>query len=213
MKKLCWFILILCALAAHGVSAQDTAAPVELSEEEEAPAAPDTTRRLRGYKHWSHPRKAAFWAIVIPGGGQVYNKKYWKLPIVYGGAAAFVWTYRNLDNFYNQMDYAMRASTDPSLPQLPEYAGLNIPTSSFKVARDYYRKNRDLTVILAVGFYGLTIVDAIVDAHLKDFDVSDSMAMRIKPGMVPGTAGSSIPGLSVRLRFKQGTAPTPIPLY
>jgi hypothetical protein len=163
------------------------------------------------------PRKAAIRSAIIPGWGQVYNKKYWKVPIIYGalGTTAYIFfynlsTYRDLRFSYQAKYKAALAPFDPANPRpgpyqdstdyrsiKPEY--INIDMESLRYNRDEFRKNIDYSVLVFILFWGLNVVDATVDAHLKSFDVSPDLSLKLKPGRsyMGGTNG-----LSLVLTFK-----------
>jgi len=152
---------------------------------------------------WGRPARAALYSAVFPGGGQIYNKSYWKLPIIYATAA--VLGYYLIDNNNKYQDFRQaaiqRADSSDKYVSSPIY-GINVSRGSqnIRFARDYYRRNRDLTILLSIGFYGLQIAEAYVHAYLKDFDVSDDLSLRVQPGMlrVPHTSGYT-PGLTLTL--------------
>lgn len=145
------------------------------------------------------PRKAIIRSAIIPGWGQVYNKKYWKLPLVYGalGATAYVFfdnlqVYRD-SRFAYKAKYRATQGDSSLLPDVkPEYMVYSV--ESLRANRDQFRKYIDYSVIFFVFFWGLNVVDAAVDAHLKSFDVSPDLSLRIKPGYseMAGTKGISI---------------------
>ena len=140
------------------------------------------------------PKKAAIYSAVLPGLGQAYNRKYWKIPLVYGGFAAFGYFIDwNNDNYrISKNAYLDLTDTDENTNSFMnlkyiEYYDLNNPTMVERLKdglikrQDYYRRNRDLLVILTVAFYGLNIIDASVDAHFFDWDISDDLTMNLKP--------------------------------
>jgi hypothetical protein len=149
-------------------------------------------------------RKAVIRSAIIPGWGQIYNKKYWKLPIVYGalGVTAYIF----LDNIqvYKDSRFAYKAKYKASLPpnlgrDSTDYFKIKdeyLPYSleSLRQNRDQFRRYIDYSVLFFVFFWGLNVVDAAVDAHLKSFDVSPDLSLRIKPGYseMAGTKGISI---------------------
>lgn len=151
------------------------------------------------------PRKAAIRSAMLPGWGQVYNKKYWKLPIVYGalGITGGVFFY-NL-NTYRDLRFAFKAkflaetTRDSSLLPLVKRKYLVFPSSDLRYYRDEYRRNIDYSALFFILFWGLNVVDAAVDAHLKSFDVSPDLSFKIKTGY-SDVAGTN--GLSVILTFK-----------
>jgi hypothetical protein len=144
-------------------------------------------------------RKAVIRSAIIPGWGQIYNKKYWKLPIVYGalGVTAYIF----LDNIqvYKDSRFAYKAKYQASQGDSSLYPKIKeeyMPYSleSLRQNRDQFRRYIDYSVLFFVFFWGLNVVDAAVDAHLKSFDVSPDLSLRIKPGYseMAGTKGISI---------------------
>lgn len=128
------------------------------------------------------PRKATMYSAVLPGMGQVYNRKYWKVPIVYAGFAGIGW-YMNLTNeqfvrYRNALDYRIDGNplTVDEFIEDPRYTQEVL--TRFK---DYYRRQRDFSFILAALFYAINIIDATVDAHLFEFDVGDDLGLRVEP--------------------------------
>ena len=133
------------------------------------------------------PRKASMYAAVLPGMGQVYNRKYWKVPIVYGGFAGlgwyFIFTNDEFVRYRNALDFRIDGNPDT----IDEFAGDSRYTEEVLTRfKDYYRKQRDRTVIWTGLFYALTIIDAAVDAHLFEFDVSEDLSLKVMPS-VTGT--------------------------
>ncbi|MFT7588802.1 MAG: hypothetical protein ACI959_001014 [Limisphaerales bacterium] len=151
------------------------------------------------------PTKAAWKSAVIPGWGQVYNDKYWKVPIVYGGLGGLgYWIYFNADN-HNQYRQAIIAINDEDSTTLNPFGGTE---STLINTREIWRRQLDLSIIFFAAFYGLQIVDAVVDAHLYEFDVSDDLTIRWKPEIDPfryrnsATNGNSgFYGLNLQLDF------------
>lgn len=137
------------------------------------------------------PDKATWSAIVFPGGGQIYNRKYWKLPIVYGGFLGCAYAL----NWNNQMysDYSQAyldimdddpgtASYEDFLP--PRYnveANKEYLTRVFKNRKDNYRRQRDMSIFCFIGVYLLSVIDAYVDAELSDFDITEDLTVQVRP--------------------------------
>ena len=150
------------------------------------------------------PRKAIIRSAIIPGWGQIYNKKYWKLPLVYGALGATGYVFFDNIKIYKDSRFAYKAKYKASLPVdqgrdstdyfkiKPEY--LIYSLESLRANRDQFRKYIDYSVLFFVFFWGLNVVDAAVDAHLKSFDVSPDLSLLIKPGYseMAGTKGISI---------------------
>ncbi len=132
-------------------------------------------------------KKATTLAMICPGAGQIYNGSYWKVPFVVGGFASMIyvidWNTRGYTRFkkaYTQRyDYEVNPDNYPEGSQ-DEFGG-TYSSSYLKSIRDSYRRNRDLSYILIAGLYILQIVDAHVDAHLRDYDISDDLTMNIEP--------------------------------
>ncbi len=136
----------------------------------------------------SSVKKATTLSIICPGAGQIYNKSYWKVPIVIGGMASMVyvidWNNRGFQRF--KKAYALRADFDANPGNYPdgvshdEFKG-RYSATYLKNLRDAYRRNRDLSIILTAAVYAFQAIDAHVDAHLKDFDVSDDLTVDLQP--------------------------------
>lgn len=142
------------------------------------------------------PKKAVLYSALLPGLGQAYNKKYWKIPIIYAGFGTIGYFIGWNNGFYGTYKQAYSDLTDGnddtrSYEELDayQYYDLDNPTDydNFKTGlskqSDYYRRNRDLLIIGIAGFYGLNIIDASVDAHLFDFDISEDLTMNWQPSM------------------------------
>jgi hypothetical protein len=148
------------------------------------------------------PRKAALRSAILPGWGQIYNKKYWKLPIVYGALGITAYVFVDNINTYREYRHAYKvrylASLPPPLQDSTGYDQLKeiykiIEPGSIRAARDEFRRYIDYSVLFFILFWGLNVVDAAVDAHLKSFDVSPDLSFQFKPGhsVMAGTTGIS----------------------
>lgn len=126
------------------------------------------------------PKKAALLSTAFPGLGQIYNKKYWKLPIVYGGLAGLgTWVGFNTKNLRGYTNaYKLQLDDDPNT--IGSYKGLS-DVSRLKIKRDEVKRNLDLSIILTSVFYALNIVDATVDAHLFDYSITEDISVRVEP--------------------------------
>lgn len=157
------------------------------------------------------PGAAAFRSAVIPGWGQFYNKKYWKIPIVWGalGISGSVFVY-NLTT-YRDVRFAYKAKYNAALPRRDPVTGATLPPDStdyFKIRkdlinidanalrsyRDEFRRNIDYSALIFIVLWGLNVVDATVDAHLKAFDVSPDLTLQLKigPSQMARTNGVSL---------------------
>jgi hypothetical protein len=158
------------------------------------------------------PKKATIRSAILPGWGQAYNKKYWKIPIVYGalGTTAVVFfynvsTYRDLRFAYQAKFKAALPERNPARPNDPgpfrdstDYFRINplyLPydANSLRLYRNEFRSNIDYSVLFFILFWGLNVVDATVDAHLKLFDVNPDLSFKMKfgPSRMAGTTGLS----------------------
>lgn len=150
--------------------------------------------------------KAALFAAVLPGAGQAYNKKYWKIPLVYAGVVGFGYSIQFSHERYVLFRNALLISTDNDPNTVNEFPLNSYDNSGLQRVRDAYRRNRDLSIILSAVFYGLTIADAVVDAHLQNFDVSDDLSVRVSPKILSmqfqEQQNRPIFGLSVSLQAK-----------
>jgi hypothetical protein len=138
-------------------------------------------------------RKAAYLSAILPGAGQVYNKKYWKVPLVYAGLGIPVYFYFSNKAVFQEAQYALVVTVNkspvdsflkvqPYLRPLVETGNVN----ALITERDEARKYQDYSVLFFLLFYALNIVDATVDAHLKDFNVNNSLSFQIRPVILPG---------------------------
>jgi hypothetical protein len=150
-------------------------------------------------KRMHSPHKAVIYSAIVPGLGQVYNKKYWKVPIIYAAGGTLAYFIKTNNTQYQRFRKAYDAviANDPNNPD--EFNG-RYSKDVLANARDYYRKYRDLSVIGIAGLYFLNIIDAMVDAYFFSFDVSDDLSLRVVPTIQPGMYSSAC-GLTVSLNF------------
>lgn len=125
-------------------------------------------------------KKASIFSAIIPGSGQVYNKKYWKVPVVYVslGTALYIANWNKQEYLHYRKAFEYRTDSEESTldPYVDIYTESNLIT-----IKNYHRKNRDLAYIITVGIYLFNIIDASVDAHLFNFNVSDNISLRVQP--------------------------------
>ncbi len=145
------------------------------------------------------PKKAARLSLVCPGLGQIYNRKYWKLPIVYGalGSTVALFLVNNVQYKKYQKAYLYNTDNDPNT--IDEFGGKITPVV-LRAQRESYRRNRDLSGFIFVLLYSLTAVDAFVDAHLANFTVSDNLSLQISPAFNYSTTYSA--GLQLSFKIK-----------
>jgi hypothetical protein len=122
------------------------------------------------------PKKAALYSAILPGAGQVYTKKYWKVPIIYGGLITSAYYINESNDFYQlyKSTYLNRLDGDFT-------DNLNYSDSDLRTLTEHYRRNREVSALLFTLTYILNIVDASVNAHLFDYDVSEDLSLHIQP--------------------------------
>ena len=161
-----------------------------------------TTVTKRDWTTWKpSPKKAMWMALVFPGGGQIYNRKYWKLPIFYGGfvGCAYAWSWNN--QMYKDYKQAYLDITDDDdsthsydqflhLGNKVDESNLERYQTLFSKRKDRFRRYRDLSFFCILGVYALSVIDAYVDASLSEFDISDNLSMRIEPAFIDNGTGS-----------------------
>ncbi|MBT0609186.1 DUF5683 domain-containing protein [Aequorivita echinoideorum] len=165
-----FFVTSLCA------QAQDT---LTVEKNEKIIVVKDTVASRFEYDPLA-PARAAFYSAVIPGLGQVYNKRYWKIPIIYAGMAAGIYFYKQNDDDYNRFRNAYKRRLagftddefygDGTTPLISNDRLINAQRSS--------QKNKDLSLIVTIAFYLLNVVDANVDAHLRQYEVSEDLSLQ-----------------------------------
>ena len=141
-------------------------------------------------------KKATLFSTFLPGLGQAYNKKYWKIPIVYAGLGTTIyfiyWNQNNYNDYSTAYDIRVAGGDDiyKSVYSIDQLI----------ILQNYYRNNRDLSIILTVVIYGLNILDANIDAHLYDFDVSEDISLKIEPALLRNT-GYGFSGMNYGMKL------------
>ncbi|HQQ94837.1 MAG TPA: DUF5683 domain-containing protein [Bacteroidia bacterium] len=175
-----------------------------MKSQDKTPAGNDSiVRNQIDKKVYTQARRATWMSVFLPGLGQAYNKKYWKIPIVYAGLGTFAYFFSVNNQEYNYYRNNLLAITDsdPNTQNSTPYS-----QDQLKTLKDQYKKNRDLSTIGFVAVYILNIIDANIDGHLASFDVSDNLGIRLEPwyenptGFSTPVLGSA--GLSIKLNFK-----------
>ena len=142
------------------------------------------------------PQKATWLALIIPGGGQIYNRKYWKLPIVYGGFVGCLYAYNWNGQMYKdyRQAYLDIMDSDPNTDSYKDFfrPGYNFEANKeylknvFKKRKDRYRRWRDMSIFAFIGVYAVSVVDAYVDAQLSSFDITEDINLTIEPQRMRG---------------------------
>ena len=153
-------------------------------------------KKKRDWNTWRpNPKRAMWLAIVLPGAGQIYNRKYWKLPIFYGGFVGCLYALSWDGQMYHDYSqaYVDLMDNDPNTQSYNDFLhlGTTINESNkahyqeiFRKRKDRYRKWRDLSVFALIGVYALSVIDAYVDASLSEFDISDDLSLRVAPTII-----------------------------
>lgn len=161
-------------------------------------AQPQDTSSASAVVRKHSPSLAILYSAVCPGLGQVYNKKYWKLPIIYGAGGGFAYFVG-----YNQLKYKKfrdaYESGDPDTPALID--GIYYDYEILPRGRDYYRRYRDLSALGLAVIYFLNIIDAMVDATFFHYDVSDDLSMRVEPVIIESPGMTAAVGFRINLGF------------
>ena len=157
----------------------------------------DTVKKVR-----SIASKAALKSALLPGLGQIYNKKYWKLPLVYGALAFPISTFNYNRTWYRKTNFAYATRINKDTTNYPTIDAELQPlsSSSLKLYRNEFRKNMDFSVIGLLLLWGLNVVDATVDGHLRTFDISDDLSLKVKPVI---SNNLSTGGISLTLNVKK----------
>lgn len=192
--------IALCVFPILTFSQNDTKKSDDLGEAENLVLKDDTV--LRTPIDPLRPSKAAFYSAILPGLGQAYNKKYWKIPIVYAALGAGIYFYVDNKNEYNRYRDALKR----------RYAGFTddefwgsgttaaISDDALIRAQRTLRRNKDLSLLITIGLYALNIIDANVDAHLLQYNVDDNLAVKPHFKYNEFDATSNL-GLSVNFKF------------
>lgn len=157
---------------------------------------PFKKKEKRNWETWHPEAKKALWlALVIPGAGQIYNRKYWKLPIVYGGFVGCLYALRWNNQMYKDYSqaYIDIMDNDPQTKSYESFLHLGTQVTQdnlsryqtvFKQRKDKYRKWRDMSIFSLVAVYALSVIDAYVDASLSEFDISKDLSLKVSPTVI-----------------------------
>ncbi|MBQ3754274.1 MAG: hypothetical protein II864_12180 [Prevotella sp.] len=179
----------------------DTIVEQEVKQLEMRLPLPDSTltpkkKQKRDWATWvPSPQRALWLALVIPGGGQIYNRKYWKLPIVYGGFMGCIYALTWNNTMYKDYSQAFIdiSDDDPATASYMKFMHLGRVINDqnleryktlFKKRKDKYRRWRDLSFFVMVGIYAVSVIDAYVDAELSVFDISKDLSLKVQPTVI-----------------------------
>ena len=210
LKTLRYNILLACCLwIATTAKAQiDSLSAVPIEQEQPLVVVDDSldgfldavsvkkVKKKRDWASWRPETKRAMWlSLVLPGAGQIYNRKYWKLPIIYGGfvGCAYAMRWNNMMYHDYSQAYMDLMDDDPKTESYNQFMHLGAKITDANIARyqelfrkrkDRYRRWRDLSFFVMVGVYALSVVDAYVNASLSEFDISDDLTLEVAPAVM-----------------------------
>jgi hypothetical protein len=192
-KITAWIFLVILLFLGMGMSAAFAQEILPASKEKikEQEQGKETASLLP-----KNPKKATLLSAVLPGAGQVYNGKTWKVPLLYAGILTDVYFIQYNNRRYESFRDALFALDAGEKNQFPS---LNRAALVRNV--DYWRQNRDMTLLLLLGIYALNLVDANVDAHLSGFDVSDDISLKVAPQVGTFSSSSLSYGFSLKLNI------------
>lgn len=159
----------------------------------------DTKKVKKPKRDWAtwrpEPKRALWLALVLPGAGQIYNRKFWKLPIIYGGIVGCVYAMKWNNQMYHDYSQAYMdiMDNDPNTASYNQFMHLgakitneNLATyqNLFKNRKDRFRRWRDMSFFVLVGVYALSVIDAYVDASLSEFDISNDLSLSVEPAII-----------------------------
>jgi hypothetical protein len=211
MRPLLLIIVIVCFTATLELHAQqnDTLPVLEDAMLKDTIVAPEQKKENWFNRDYPDPKKAATLALILPGAGQLYNKRWWKVPFVYGAIIGMGVT---ID--YNQSRYRrLRDALDLKRDGEPhEFTGTTLDNErSLRTLRDQFDKNTQMAYVGMFLVYTLQAMEAFVDAHLKTFDVNDDLSLRLKPNMTPGPMGTPVMGIGLSMSFGNAGNPRFLP--
>jgi len=171
---------------------------------------PDTSSVLMKKKEHD-PRKATIRSAIIPGWGQAYNREYWKIPVVWGALAIPALTFEFNNRYYKKTKFAYEAvykfqqtgdatDRDKISADVKKSDGSTYSLSEYQNSRNFYRQNRDYSILWFLILWGVNVVDATVFGHLKHFDVSDDLSLQIKPTFNSSAVNTASVGFAVSFK-------------
>ena len=161
-------------------------------------------KEKRDWNTWRpDPQRALWLALVIPGAGQIYNRKYWKLPIIYGGFMGCIYalTWNNMMYKDYSQAYLDIMDSDSGTASYNKFLHLGMQITPeneerykeiFRKRKDKYRRWRDMSFFVMLGVYAISVIDAYVDAELSVFDISKDLSLKIEPTVIPNHSGGGM---------------------
>jgi len=197
-------IAVLEAKADSLIAAADTTE--QILPDELPPVVANDTLKVKVKRDWAtwapKPQKALWLALVLPGAGQIYNRKYWKLPIFYGGFVGCIYalTWNNMMYKDYAQAYLDIMDNDPTTESYNKFLHLGQKIDStnqeryktiFKNRKDKYRRWRDMSFFILLGVYAVSVIDAYVDAELSQFDISKDLSLKLSPAVINNHSSSN----------------------
>ena len=192
-------MLLVLSMALTKIKAQDS---LTVSQDDSLIIQSRDTVLMKSYAARYNPRKALLYAAIVPGLGQIYNKKYWKLPLVYGGFIAIGYGINFYQQGYNKYKKQLYYNLENGYTEDNDIRpGDSYTTANYRRIVDQYKRQRDLMIILMGGMYLLQIIDAHVDAHLKEFDLNPNLQVSIQPTIEQNSLIGRKSGVSLIIKF------------
>jgi len=208
--KLLLFKAILAFLLLSGYAVTDAFSQVITTGPDSTLVRTDADKLPLEQKGLSRPGKAALYSAILPGLGQIYNKSYWKVPIIYAAAAGLGYAIVSNNKKYLSWRRAVEVrrdtiSTNNEDEFTPRLVGFTNEQAinSLSRGRDQFRRWRDYSFLYSILAYGLNITEAYVHAHLKDFDVGEDLSMQVQPTLLQVARNNYSPAFSLTINFKK----------
>jgi hypothetical protein len=195
-KAILFFLFLIISIASTAQVEPGLSADSVITQERD-------TVLIQSYARRYNPRKSILYAAVLPGLGQIYNKKYWKLPLVYGGFIATGYAVKTFNDQYTEYRDIVFKAVEAGLSDtdIDPDLGMENTLSAYRIATDRARRQRDFFLIIMGAVYILQMVDAHVDTHLKEFDLNPNLRVRLEPMMEQDYLAGRSTGMSLIVRF------------
>jgi len=195
-KAILFFLFVIISVISKAQKPQESTPDSVITVERD-------TAMIQKYARRYNPRKALLYAAVLPGLGQIYNKKYWKLPLVYGGFIATGYAVKTFSDQYTKYSNIVYKAVEAGLSDsdIDPDLGMENTLSAYRIATDRARRQRDFFLIIMGAVYVLQMVDAHVDTHLKEFDLNPDLHVRFEPLMEQDYLTGRSTGMALILRF------------
>jgi hypothetical protein len=200
---------LFCFLIFAFVFSKPVAAQIDTIPETAPVTKEDKEKKIKRRKLNKGPRKALIFSALVPGLGQLYNKKYWKAPVIWAGLGVVGYFIYTNQGYYNNYYSTYKDSFDIANPNktfspIHMNDGQRVTNvNQLNQGANTYRRYRDLSIIVGAAIYVLNIVDANVDAHLKEFDVSDELSLSVRPLLYANINRQFTTGITLNFTFKK----------